>query len=70
MFNDDPTRTNHDGPIPCMNCGETHLGEWHWYICDCCGFRVCASCEGCHKGSFSDGGEKCSRCLNGHLARS
>ena len=42
--------------IPCQNCGKELPSDWSWYVCDKCGFRVCPSCLGSHKGPYSSGG--------------
>lgn len=55
--------------IPCQNrsCGRTLPKTWNWYVCKDCGFRVCPSCLGSHKGPHSNGGFKCSQCTFGQM---
>ena len=53
--------------IPCENCGKELPQTWHWYKCDKCGFRICPSCLSAHKGKYSSGGFKCSRCAFGQM---
>ena len=53
--------------IPCQNCGKELPSDWSWYVCDKCGFRVCPSCLGSHKGPYSLGGFKCSQCAFGYM---
>ncbi len=53
--------------IPCQNCGKELPSDWSWYVCDKCGFRVCPSCLGDHKGPYSSGGFKCSQCAFGYM---
>lgn len=53
--------------IPCQNCGKTLPQNWNWYVCNQCGFRVCPYCLSDHKGQYSNGGYKCSRCPFGQM---
>lgn len=53
--------------ISCQHCGRELPSEWSWYVCDKCGFRVCPTCLGSHKGPYSSGGFKCSKCAFGHM---
>lgn len=55
--------------IPCQNCGREYSAAWTWYVCDKCGFRVCLSCLGDHKGPYSSGGYKCSKCAWGYMEK-
>lgn len=54
--------------VPCHWCGKQYPVEWMWYVCDSCGYRVCASCLGKHRGRYNtSGGTKCSQCMSGTL---
>ncbi|MBQ3580395.1 MAG: hypothetical protein II975_05320 [Bacteroidales bacterium] len=54
--------------VPCHCCGKQVPVEWMWYVCDSCGYRVCASCLGKHRGPYNQGGGvKCSQCMSGTL---
>ena len=53
--------------IPCENCSKEYAQNWVWYKCEKCGFRVCPNCLSNHKGKYSKGGFKCSRCAFGLL---
>ncbi len=47
--------------VPCHCCGKQHPVQWMWFICDSCGYRVCASFLGKHQGPYNPNGEhKCS----------
>lgn len=52
--------------IPCQCCGQQYPQDWHWYVCDTCGYRICPSCLGRHKGPYGSG-FKCSQCAFGHM---
>ena len=52
--------------IPCQNCGREYPSDWRWYVCDKCGFRICPSCIGVHKGKYG-AGYKCSQCAFGQM---
>lgn len=52
--------------ISCQNCGREYPSNWHWYTCDKCGFRICSSCLGAHKGKYGTG-YKCSQCAFGQM---
>lgn len=54
--------------VPCQCCGKQTPVHWMWYICDGCGYRICANCLCKHHGPYSpNGGAKCSQCMNGWL---
>lgn len=54
--------------VPCHCCGKQYPVQWMWFICDSCGYRVCASCLGKHHGPYNpNGGHKCSQCMSGML---
>ncbi|MBQ0113465.1 MAG: hypothetical protein KBT03_10070 [Bacteroidales bacterium] len=54
--------------IPCQCCGKQTPIQWMWFVCDSCGYRICASCLGKHYGPYNpNGGIKCSQCMNGYL---
>ena len=54
--------------VPCHCCGKQYPVEWMWFVCDSCGYRVCASCLGRHHGPYNpNGGVKCSQCISGRL---
>ena len=52
--------------IPCQCCGKQLPQDWTWYVCDTCGYRVCPSCLGSHRGPYGSG-FKCSQCAFGHM---
>ncbi len=52
--------------IPCQCCGKQLPQSWTWYVCNTCGYRVCPSCLGVHKGSYGSG-FKCSQCAFGQM---
>lgn len=54
-------------PIACQHCGKMLPQNWNWYVCDQCGFRVCPHCLSDHRGQYSNGGYKCSRCAYGQM---
>ena len=54
--------------VSCFCCGKQYPIHWMWYICDKCGYRVCASCLCRHSGTYNpNGGNKCSQCISGYL---
>lgn len=54
--------------VPCQCCGKQTPVRWMWFVCDSCGYRVCASCLGKHHGPYNlNGGYKCSQCMSGYL---
>ena len=55
--------------ISCMNCGQKLPSNWVWYVCNECGYRICPSCLGKHKGEYAEGGFKCSQCAYGYLEK-
>lgn len=54
--------------IPCQCCGKQLPQDWTWFVCDTCGYRVCPSCLGSHRGPYG-AGYKCSQCAFGHMQR-
>ena len=53
--------------IPYQCCRTELPTSWSWFVCNKCGFRVCPSCLGRHKGEYSSGGFKCSQCAFGTM---
>lgn len=54
--------------VPCHCCGSQYPVQWAWFVCDGCGYRVCASCLARHTGPYNpNGGYKCSQCFSGKL---
>lgn len=54
--------------VPCQCCGKQTPVRWMWYVCDSCGYRVCANCLSKHHGPHNpNGGHKCSQCMSGYL---
>lgn len=54
--------------IPCQCCGQEFSSVgWTWWVCDKCGYRVCAFCLSKHSGPYSTGGYKCSQCMFGTM---
>ena len=52
--------------IPCQCCGKMLPTNWSWYVCNQCGYRICPSCIGKHKGKYGSG-YKCSQCPFGQM---
>ena len=50
--------------IPCQHCGKDLPRNWDWWVCNCCGFRVCPACLGEHRGPHGQS-FKCSQCMPG-----
>jgi hypothetical protein len=49
--------------IPCQCCRNQLPINWMWYVCNRCGFRICAHClNRC-------GGFKCGQCSFGHMEK-
>lgn len=51
--------------VRCQSCGKELPTHAFWYVCNCCGFRVCMNCLSKHSGPYSKGGYKCSQCRTG-----
>ncbi len=52
--------------IACQHCGKDLPRNWDWWVCKCCGFRVCPACLGEHEGPHGQS-YKCSRCMPGRM---
>jgi hypothetical protein len=52
--------------IPCQCCRKELPRDWPWTTCDQCGYRICSSCIGVHRGQYGSG-FKCSQCAFGHM---
>lgn len=56
--------------IPCQCCYNQYPIKWNWLTCNNCGYRICIGCVSKHKGRYSNGGFKCSKCMTGQLKNS
>ena len=54
--------------IKCNHCHNEFANDEksRWWVCNCCGFRVCGACILRHTGSYGDG-TKCSHCVSGWM---
>ena len=53
--------------VTCQCCGREFFSNYPiWWICDKCGYRICAFCLTVHKGKYGSA-SKCSQCTSGWL---
>lgn len=57
--------------VSCFCCGRQYPNQFTWYICDRCGYRICANCIMKHHGPYNSVGvQKCSQCVSEYLRSS
>ena len=52
--------------IKCQACKQEQDKTQTWWVCNCCGFRVCCGCVHSHTGPYGSG-QKCSQCSTGQM---
>lgn len=53
--------------IPCKCCGTQFTETWLWMVCNKCGYHICLSCLGRHKGLMGTKGKNAANALSAIL---